>query len=196
MSLFGEELELPDGVTIDRRFFSADEATSWFEAVRETTAWRQDHALMFGKEIALPRLTAWYGDEGASYVYSGIENRPLAWTVELAELRDLVSAAANAPFNSVLANLYRDGHDSMGWHADNEAELGHNPVIASLSLGDSRTFRLRHEASRETISIDLGAGSLLVMRGNVQHEWKHCVPKTKRAVGPRINLTFRWIVGR
>jgi len=195
MSLFEtDDRELPANVELDRGFLARDTAGSLFATLRETVAWRQDHARMFGKPIRLPRLTAWHGDPGAGYLYSGIANEPLPWTPELARLRELVESAAGARFNSVLLNLYRDGNDSVGWHADDEPELGQNPLIASLSLGHTRTFRFRHNETRRTISVVLDSGSLLVMRGSIQHEWQHCLPKTKRAVGPRINLTFRWIV--
>jgi len=147
--------------------------------------------VMFGRRVAFPRLTAWYGDPGAAYTYSGVRNEPLPWTPLLGELRDLVAAAAGAPFNSVLLNRYRDGSDSMGWHADDERELA--PVIASLSVGAVRTFELRHRGDRERIALPLASGSLIVMAGDTQRHWQHRVPKDVRAPGERINLTFRLV---
>ena len=150
--------------------------------------------VIFGKVTPLPRLTAWYGDEGAGYEYSGIRNEPLEWTAELARLRDEAGEAAGVSFNSVLLNLYRDGSDSVSWHSDDEPELGQDPTIASVSLGATRRFKLRHKATRETVVRDLEDGSLLLMSGNSQRLWEHCITKTRRPVGKRINLTFR-VVG-
>lgn len=141
-----------------------------------------------------PRLEAWYGDAGASYSYSGLAHEPLPWTPELQRLRERVEVAAGTTFNSVLANLYRDGNDSNGWHADDESELGEQPVIASLSLGAARRFLLRHRASVERVEVVLEAGSLLLMRGKTQQCWKHSVPKQRTVHAPRINLTFRRVV--
>jgi alkylated DNA repair dioxygenase AlkB len=154
--------------------------------------WRQDMARIMGREVALPRLTAWYGDAG--YRYSGIDNPPRPWLPVLLELKAVAEALAEAPFNSVLLNLYRDGRDSMGWHSDDERALGSEPVIASLSFGAMRRFRLRHKRKPElTLGLALPAGSCLVMAGTLQHHWRHALPKTARPVGPRVNLTFRLI---
>lgn len=185
--------ELPDCITLDPGFLGESQARELFSCFREQVQWRQEHAKLFGERIRLPRLTAWYADSGRSYLYSGIHNVPEPWTVELAELRDAVATAANARFNSVLLNLYRDGEDSVGWHSDDEAQLGRRPTIASVSLGETRKFRLRHKATKETRSIELSSGSLLVMRDLSQQEWQHCIPKSKKELGARINLTFRWI---
>jgi alkylated DNA repair dioxygenase AlkB len=152
---------------------------------------------MFGKEVPQPRLTAWYGDPAAQYTYSGLTWEPRPWTPTLLDLRRRLEAATDARFNSVLLNYYRDGRDSMGWHADNEPELGAAPAIASLSLGASRRFRLRPYRgglTHPSFSLDLPTGSLLLMRGPTQQHWQHELPKTARPVGPRLNLTFRWIV--
>ncbi len=150
---------------------------------------------MFGKAIAQPRLTAWYGDEGAIYTYSNLTNRPLEWTPELLVIKARAEKTAQMNFNSVLLNYYRNGQDSMGWHQDNEPELGEQPVIASVNFGATRRFQLRHKKRKDldTFSIDLEHGSLLVMRGTTQEFWKHQVPKTTQSVGARINLTFRLI---
>lgn len=158
--------------------------------------WRQDTMGTPGGRVALPRLTAWQGDPDAVYVYSGIRNIPQPWTPAVAELKAAAEAACDARFNSVLLNRYRSGADSMGWHADREPELGPQPVIASVSLGATRTFDLRHNKTGVVQSFSLKGGSLLVMRGKTQAEWRHRVPKEPRVVGERINLTFRWVTPR
>jgi alkylated DNA repair dioxygenase AlkB len=152
-------------------------------------AWRQETATIMGRRMPIPRLTAWHGEAG--YVYSGIAMAPAAWTPPLLELKRCAEAHAGQAFNSVLLNLYRDGRDSVSWHADNEPGLGRNPVIASISLGATRRFQLKHRSSGERVAIDLTHGSCLIMAGATQHHWVHQVPKTGRTVGPRINLTFR-----
>jgi alkylated DNA repair dioxygenase AlkB len=139
-------------------------------------------------------LTAWYADTGLTYTYSGVTHAAIPWTPALAEVRRRVEEASGAPFNSVLLNYYRDGADSMGYHADDEEELGVNPVIASISLGAVRQFFLKHPKSGEKLKYDLAHGSLLVMGGTCQHHWVHAVPKAKTALGERINLTFRKIL--
>ena len=157
-------------------------------------AWRQEVATIMGRRVPIPRLTAWHGETG--YIYSGIAMEPAAWTPPLLELKRSAEAHAGQTFNSVLLNLYRDGRDSVGWHADNEPGLGRNPVIASISLGATRRFQLKHRRRDERIAIDLSHGSCLIMAGATQHHWLHQVPKTARAVGPRINLTFRRMATR
>jgi len=168
-------------------------AARLFEQLRTSLPWRQERLTIFGREHAVPRLVAWHGDPGARYRYSGVLHEPAAWTDALLEIRARVEALSGQRYNSVLANLYRDGRDGMGWHADDEPELGRDPVIASVSLGATRRFRLKHRASGETRALELGDGSLLVMAGALQHHWLHSLAKTARAVGPRINLTFREI---
>lgn len=158
--------------------------------------WRQDTMGTPGGRVALPRLTAWQGDADAVYVYSGIRNEPQPWTAAVAELKADAEAVCGARFNSVLLNRYRSGADSMGWHADREPELGPEPVIASVSLGAARTFDLRHNKTGAVQSFSLKGGSLLVMKGKTQAEWRHRVPKEPRVVGERINLTFRWVTPR
>jgi alkylated DNA repair dioxygenase AlkB len=155
------------------------------------TNWEQRSITVFGREHPQPRLIAWHGDPGSEYTYSNVRMHVSPWTDTLRELRDICAMVAGSPFNSVLLNLYRDGNDTMGWHRDNEPELGTEPVIASLSLGGTRRFRLRHRRTRESVDVDLGPGSLLVMSGLSQTCWEHCVPRRARVVGPRINLTFR-----
>jgi alkylated DNA repair dioxygenase AlkB len=174
-------------------FLAPDASQALFERLLNGLDWREEEILIFGKGVKVPRLMCWHGDAGALYRYSGVTHEPLPWTADLAAIRALVEATAEQRFNSVLGNLYRDGQDSMGWHADQEPELGENPCIASLSLGQARRFRLRHNRSGETLDLRLHSGSLLLMGGALQHHWRHCVPKAKAAQSPRINLTFRAI---
>jgi alkylated DNA repair dioxygenase AlkB len=156
-------------------------------------AWRQDTIRTPRGRIPLPRLTAWQGEPDAVYVYSGIRNVPAPWTPTVLELKRATEIACDARFNSVLLNRYRDGRDSMGWHADDEPELGDAPVIASVSLGSTRVFDLRHRAAGAAHAYRLTHGSLLVMRGRTQAEWQHRIPKALSVHGERINLTFRWV---
>ncbi|OLP18035.1 alpha-ketoglutarate-dependent dioxygenase AlkB [Leptolyngbya sp. 'hensonii'] len=166
----------------------------YFTELVETIEWRQDWITIYGRSMPQPRLTAWVGDAGKSYTYSRITMQPAPWTPLLLKLKATVEAVSGVSFNSVLLNLYRDGNDSMGWHSDDEPELGLNPVIASLSLGGTRRFRLRHRREKGLRhQLELTSGSLLLMQGSAQHDWQHQVPKTKRPVAPRINLTFRVI---
>jgi alkylated DNA repair dioxygenase AlkB len=175
-------------------WLSPAEARDVFEELRRETPWKSESIRIAGKLIPVPRLTAWVGDPEAVYTYSGVRNEPSPWTPRLADLRERASAAASAPLNSVLLNYYRNGRDSMGWHADDERELGRNPVIASLSLGAPRRFLLRHEKKRgKSVSLVLGHGSLLVMAGATQHHYRHAVPKEDDS-GERINLTFRRVL--
>ena len=158
--------------------------------------WQQEHARFGAKVVALPRLTAWYGDVG--YAYSGVYHPPSPWPVPLAILRDrlgelgkpIAGTNCGGP-NSVLVNYYRNGTDSMGWHSDDEPSLGHEPTIWSVSLGATRRFVLRHRTSGHRVVVDLPHGSLLIMAGACQRCWQHAVPKVARPVGPRLNLTFR-----
>ncbi|MDX2029656.1 MAG: alpha-ketoglutarate-dependent dioxygenase AlkB [Blastocatellia bacterium] len=189
-------LDMPDGeAALHEGFFAPEECVRLMQSLLAETAWGQGEIRIYGRRYAEPRLTAWHGDEGKSYSYSGIVLQPRPWTPLLAGIRERVDAAAGAPFNSVLLNLYRDGRDSNGWHQDNEPELGENPVIASVSFGATRRFQLRHKVRRELprIDLDLEDGSLLLMAGATQHFWQHQIPKTARPVGARINLTFRVI---
>ncbi|MDX1734362.1 MAG: alpha-ketoglutarate-dependent dioxygenase AlkB [Halioglobus sp.] len=160
--------------------------------------WTQQTIRLFGKSHPQPRLEAWYGEPGASYSYSGIQHEPLPWNADLLPLRRSVEAICGRRFNSVLLNWYRDGNDYMGLHADDEPELGNEPCIASLSLGATRRmyFRHRRDATIGTFSLDLASGSLLIMQGATQQNYKHGIRKTARPCGPRINLTFRWVAAR
>jgi alkylated DNA repair dioxygenase AlkB len=167
----------------------AADADRLFEALLAATSWRQEIATVMGRRMPIPRLTAWHGEAG--YVYSGIRMMPLPWNPPLLEIKAVAEACAGQAFNSVLLNLYRDGRDSVSWHADNEPGLGRDPVIASISLGATRRFQMKRRGSSHRLSLDLPHGSCLVMAGATQHHWLHQVPKTARPVGPRINLTFR-----
>lgn len=162
----------------------------------DEVAWQQDSMGTPAGRVPLPRLTAWQGEPDAVYVYSGIRNVPQPWTPAVAELRAAAEAVCESRFNSVLLNRYRSGLDSMGWHADHEPELGAQPVIASVSLGVPRTFDLRHNKTGVVQSFQLKGGSLLVMKGNTQAQWRHRVPKEPRVAGERVNLTFRWVTAR
>ncbi|MEI8658712.1 alpha-ketoglutarate-dependent dioxygenase AlkB family protein [Vibrio sp. Hal054] len=172
-------------------FLSEQQADQSFLNLRNELDWQQEKIQLFGKHVLQPRLQAWHGDK--SYTYSGLSMQPQPWTPTLLELKSRCEAVAKLNFNSVLANLYRDGQDSMGWHQDNETELGINPVIASLTLGESRRFVLRHLSTKEKYEVELGHGSLLIMAGETQHYWQHSVPKTAKPKEERINLTFRHI---
>ena len=171
------------------------QSIKYLEALSTEVAWKQNHIKMFGKVYNEHRLTAWYGDQGLSYKYSGIQLLSTAWLDLLNELKSKLNAAASTEFNSALLNYYRDGQDSMGYHQDNEPELGQNPVIASLTFGAARTFQLKHitDKTLKRKDILLNSGSLLIMAGTTQHYWKHQIPKTKKPIGPRLNITFRVI---
>lgn len=192
--LFGD---VPD-VDVDwhPHWLSPEEASVAFAALVDEVQWKQDVIRTPGGVKPLPRLTAWQGDAGAVYVYSGIRNEPLAWTPTVQALKGLAEATCRTRFNSVLLNRYRSGEDSMGWHADREPELGAQPVIASVSLGVARRFDLRHNETGRVRAFELTSGSLLVMRGHTQREWRHRVAKAPRLQGERINLTFRFVTPR
>ncbi|RNI28636.1 alpha-ketoglutarate-dependent dioxygenase AlkB family protein [Rufibacter latericius] len=192
---FPYQLPMPEAeVYLVPDFISREKQASLQEALTQKAAWRQEKIRMFGKQVDQPRLTAWYADAGKAYTYSGLTWEPLPWLPELAELRSQLEKTTGAPFNSVLLNLYRHGQDSMGWHADDEPELGQNPIIASLSLGQERTFSFRHRLQKELKNqLVLPSGSLLLMAGSTQHYWHHQLPKTTKLLQPRINLTFRFI---
>jgi alkylated DNA repair dioxygenase AlkB len=166
-----------------------DDADQLFKLLWEEIAWEQHTIKLYGRAVLTPRLTAWMGD--GPYRYSGIVNEPTAWPRALVERRERLQDELGVEFNSCLVNLYRDGADSMGYHSDNEPELGAQPTIASISLGDRRRFVLRHRSTGERWSWDLGHGDLLVMRDESQSNYAHAIPKTSRQVGPRMNLTFR-----
>lgn len=187
-------VELPDAeVEYRGGFFGPDEALALFDALRAEVRWERHRVRIRGREVDCPRLSGWEGD--ATYAYSGITLRPAPWTPSVAAVRRRIEAATGEMFNSVLANLYRDGSDRLGWHADDEPELGPAPVIASASFGAPRRFLLRPKrGGGASVPIVLEPGSLLVMRGPTQRHWLHSVPPTRRPVGPRINLTFRRVL--
>lgn len=197
-SLFDSEpivFDVPDASIIYYpNFFSTEEATILFETLQKNIPWQQDDIKVFGKVFPQPRLTALFGNEGKSYSYSNITMHPHKWSPLLLSIKEKIEKATKVPFSTVLLNYYRDGKDSNGWHADNEKELGINPIIASLSFGAERMFQLKHNTiPNQKINISLAHGSLLVMKGTTQHFWKHQIPKTTKPIGPRINLTFRII---
>jgi alkylated DNA repair dioxygenase AlkB len=192
-----EAFALPDAdLVLYPQFFSPAESDALFTELHRVTPWGQGHITLYGQRHAEPRLTAWYGDAGKRYSYSGLTLEPLPWTPLLLGIKARVNVAAQTEFNSVLLNLYRNGRDSNGWHQDNESELGHNPIIASISLGAVRRFQLRHKTRKDVpkLELDLPHGSLLVMAGPTQHHWQHQIPKTAKPVAERINLTFRVIL--
>lgn len=187
-----ERVELRDGglLLFNDAFLTANDAYRYFENLRDHCHWEQKPGI-FG--YMQPRLIASYGDEGITYKYSGVENVALPWTKMLLEIKKTIEAV-QGEYNYCLLNRYRSGSDSMGWHADDEPEMGH--VIGSLSLGATRKFRIRHNITRETRTFLAGHGTLIIMAGTMQQFWQHEVPKTKQVVGERINLTFRRIIKR
>jgi alkylated DNA repair dioxygenase AlkB len=174
-------------------FYTPDKAQMFFHQLQQKLAWRHDDIKMFGKVMKIPRLQAWYGDNNLSYRYSNMTLIAQPWTEVLQALKAKVSDYCDHEFNAVLANLYRNQHDSVGWHSDDEPELGLIPTIASLSFGAEREFQLKNIITKEKINIVLMPGSLLIMRGNTQQYWQHCLPKRSKVITPRINLTFRKI---
>ena len=190
-----EVLALADAdVRINRQFLPPSAATALMNELRIKVDWQQDALTLFGKTHMLPRLHQWYGDKEAVYKWSGIEMRPRPWFPALGDLRSALQSCTKIRFNCVLINLYRDGRDSMGWHADDEAALGDQPVIASISLGAERDLLLRRRGERsKSQRIRLNHGSLLIMAGNTQSNWQHALPRRKQVNDARINLTFRYI---
>jgi alkylated DNA repair dioxygenase AlkB len=191
----GEKLLMPDAeVIFYQSFFDINESNQLFSELYETTSWSQESTILFGKQVNLPRLTAWYGDIGKSYSYSKITMQPLLWNPVLINIKSKIESLSKMEFNSVLLNLYRDGKDSVAWHSDDEPELGKNPVIASVSFGANRRFMFKHKIQKELkYELELTNGSLLIMKGTTQHFWQHQIPKTSKLTQPRINLTFRQI---
>ncbi len=194
--LSGEPRELLpfDGsAVLHNHFFDQEFTREAFDFLSEETPWEQPEIVMFGKKHKQSCLSTWHSDAGVNYVYSGVERVAHPMNEILSEIRRRCEDAAGAKFNSVLVNLYRDGRAGMGWHADNEAVNGREPTIASVSLGATRRFDLRHRQTKETVKVDLEDGSLLVMSGLSQKCWVHQIAKTARPVSPRINLTFRLV---
>ena len=187
---------LPEGAVLYlyQRFYTPTPADQLFNTLLKEVDWQEEEIVIFGKRAKVPRLMCWYGDADAYYLYSGVNHTPSPWNTTLLAIKKKIELECECSFNSVLANLYRDGNDSMGCHADDEKELGINPTIASLSLGDERLFKLHHKKRKQSLNIKLNHGDLLVMGGSLQQYWVHSVPKTKRPKTARINLTFRKIV--
>ncbi len=176
-------------------FFNKQESDALFEDLRTGVRWKQEPIKLFGKEIMQPRLTAWYSDPGIRYSYSGITMQGTDWNVSLQLIKTRLETFFKLPCNSALLNLYRDGHDSMGWHRDNEKELGQHPTIISVNFGATRKFQLREYKSKQNlISLELQHGSVLIMKGESQPHWEHRVPKQTKLSDPRINITFRQVL--
>lgn len=196
MDLFPEEkihLQLPNAELIYiPNFFNLAQADTYFRSLKESIAWKQDDITVFGTTYKQPRLTALYGNNCKPYAYSNITMTPKVFTDDLLHIKNTIEAEIQHTFTTVLLNLYRNGNDSNGWHADNEKELGKNPVIASVSFGEVRPFYFKHRhIKEENHKLHLNHGSLLVMKGEMQHYWVHQIAKTKKLIGERINLTFR-----
>ena len=191
------EIELPDAeLSYYPEFFDTKQADGLLAKLKDEIEWTQNTIRFYGKESLVPRMEAWYGDEGKSYAYSGIHMDPKPWTEELIIIKHKIEPLAGVAFNSVLINYYRDGKDRVAWHSDDEKELGQNPVIGSVSLGAERKFKLRHKQYKTNglkHEILLRHGSFLLMQGTTQHHWMHEIPRTAKPIGPRINLTFRII---
>ncbi|WP_397363379.1 alpha-ketoglutarate-dependent dioxygenase AlkB family protein [Olleya sp. R77988] len=195
--LFSEEikLNLPDAdISYFPNFFSLKQADLFLGILLNDIPWQQDTITVYGKQHAQPRLTALFATNGKPYSYSNITMHPHGFTSALSEIKNKIELLTSTTFTTCLANLYRDGNDSNGWHADNEKELGKNPIIVSVSFGESRYFNLKHRHNKDLKQkLLLEHGSVLVMKGKTQHQWLHQIAKTKKVVKPRINLTFRVI---
>src|ERR671935_1518337 len=176
------------------KILSSKEANQYFYLLTQNIQWQKDEVIIFGKHITTKRKVAWYGDSEYLYTYSSTTKRALAWTKELSELKQVVEEYAEIKFNSCLLNLYHDGNEGMGWHSDDEKSIEKNSSIASLSLGAERKFSFKHKQTKQTISLVLGHGSLLVMKDATQTNWLHSLPKSEKVTGPRINLTFRTMI--
>jgi alkylated DNA repair dioxygenase AlkB len=191
----GERIGITQGGLLLYPHAFADDAALLFDALFRETCWEQHNVLLFGRRVPAPRLSAWHGGSGCRYRYSGTVHEPRPIGPALERVRARVQQWCNAEFNAVLLNLYRDGRDSMAWHSDDEPELGAAPLVASLSLGATRRFLLRTRSEpRRRIALELNPGSLLLMEPPLQEHWQHALPKTRRACGPRLNLTFRWVL--
>lgn len=188
-----ELLPFDGSAVLHNLFFNEDFTHEAFESLQKNTPWEQPEIVMFGKKHKQSCLSTWHSDAGVNYVYSGVERVAHPMNEILSEIRRRCEVAANSKFNSVLVNLYRDGSAGMGWHSDNEAINGREPTIASVSLGATRRFDLRHRETKQTVKVNLDSGSLLVMSGLSQQCWVHQIAKTAKPVGPRINLTFRLV---
>ena len=185
---------IPEQLLLISNYLEYQTASEYLVRLLEEINWQSEQITLYGKTHQVPRLMAWHGDKGASYRYSNVDHQPLPWTETLLSLKSGLVNLLQVDFNSVLLNLYRNGRDSMGWHSDDEPELGLKPVIASISLGQERKLRFRKKNnSGETFDLSLPHGSVLLMYGDCQHVWQHHLPKTAKTIEPRINLTFRKI---
>jgi len=202
--LFSNALELESVPLLDGEIYYLSRlelpkpAEDLLRSLIDRVPWRAEEVVVWGKRYPQPRLIAWYGDKGRGYTYSGIRLEPLPWNETLLKIKHDLEHLTGSIFNCVLLNYYRDQNDSMGFHSDDEPELGPQPVIASLSLGERRTFVLKHKTRKELkpVKIQLESGSLLVMKGHTQKNWKHGIQKESKPCGPRVNLTFRSIIPR
>ena len=188
-----EQIPLNEGdVTLHRSFMDFKNANKVFELLINDLNWKQDSIRIYGRALPIPRLNAWYGDKGCNYKYSGIQMETNNWSDSLNMIRDQIEKSLSLKFNSCLANLYRNGQDSVSWHSDDEAELGKNPTICSVSFGEERKFQIRNKQNKnDKETIILTHNSVLIMQGNTQHIYEHQVPKELGKLNPRINLTFR-----
>ena len=199
MDLFDQDrisnLLRKDGtVNYYRNVLTHNEANRYFDLLLQNILWRNDEAVIFGKHIVAKRKVAWYGDSDYLYTYSNTTKQALVWTKELSDLKQKVEEVTRTKFNSCLLNLYRNGDEGIAWHSDDEKPLGENSIIASLSFGAERKFSFKHKHTKQTISVVLEHGSLLIMKDATQTNWLHSLPKSKKITRPRINLTFRTIV--
>ena len=191
-----ERLPIPDAqVYLRPQLLTLAQCSVLLESLLTETAWRTETITLFGKTHLQPRLIAWHGDREAQYTYSGLRLTPAPWSPTLLAIKTAVEHACDEAFNSVLLNYYRNERDSMGLHSDDEPELGTAPVIASVSLGDSRVFTMKHKRDRAVppVRLSLASGSLLLMCGDTQRNWRHGVPKSQRPCAARVNLTFRMV---
>src|SRR5215216_5311720 len=196
MTLFNKDevrsiLHKDGTVNYFEKVLSSREANQYFDLLMQNILWENDEVVIFGKHIVTKRKVAWYGDSDYSYTYSNTTKQALAWTKELSDLKQIVEELAGAKFNSCLLNLYHNGNEGMGWHSDDEESLGKNNTIASLSFGAERKFSFKHKQTKQTVSLVLEHGSLLIMKAATQSNWLHSLHKSKNVTQPRINLTFR-----
>lgn len=199
LNMFGESgvsTGLPeDLLTYTPQLFTETESTQYLQKFITTIPWEQRTVVMYGKPIITPRLTAWFGDTGKNYAYTGTRFQPHPWTPELLAIKERIEPLAQVNFNSVLLNYYRDGNDSVAWHSDNETELGKQPIIASVSFGQVRRFDIRHKKDHDRkFAVRLENGSMLLMKGDLQQHWEHRIAKSATPLKARVNLTFRIIV--
>jgi len=190
-----EQIDLPEAELLFwPHFYPEVDAHQWFERLMQNVAWEEKVISMYGRQVNVPRLSAWYADTHKNYSYSGNLHTPISWIPELLSLKQAVESRTGEKFNSVLCNLYRDGQDSVAWHSDDEPELGQEPAIASLSFGETRVFKLRRaDDHQQKFDIELPTGSCLLMRGKTQQAWQHQIAKSSKPLRARINLTFRLI---